>query len=326
LAKVEVFAVNTQLIRGIQNLPANFPGSSATIGNFDGVHLGHQALLAEVKKQAEERGLPSVVITFEPQPLEFFGKNPALPRLMRWREKFLALAERGIDKVMLLRFDDQLANLSAEDFVYGILQRGLKVAHLTIGDDFHFGKGRRGDFNLLKTMGAAGGFSVASIPTVLVENERVSSTRVRKALADDDHVLVKKLLGRPYTMRGRVAHGDKLGRELGFPTANIFLHRQSTPIHGIYIVRLHGLSDTALPGVASIGYRPTVGGKRELLEVHLLDFNQDIYGKAVCVEFCEKIRAEERYDTLDLLKAQIAKDASIARNYFIARGELPSHA
>jgi riboflavin kinase/FMN adenylyltransferase len=316
--------VVTQLIRGIYNLPASFPGCAATIGNFDGVHLGHQALLAAVKKQAHARGLPSVVITFEPQPLEFFGKNPTLPRLMRWREKFLALAGCGIDRVMLLRFNDQLANLSAEEFVGKILQRGLQVAHLTIGDDFHFGKGRRGDFNLLKTMGTSSGFSVESIPTVLVDNERVSSTRVRKALANDDHALVKKLLGRAYTMRGRVVHGDKLGRVLGYPTANIFLHRQATPIHGVYIVRLHGLAAQALPGVANIGNRPTVNGTRDLLEVHLLDFNQDIYGKAVCVEFCEKIRAEERYDTLDLLKAQMTKDASIARKYFIARGELPS--
>jgi riboflavin kinase/FMN adenylyltransferase len=322
LAKVEVFVVVTQLIRGLRNLPASFPGCAATIGNFDGVHLGHQTLLAEVKKQAQSRGLPAVVITFEPQPLEFFGKNPTLPRLMRWREKFLALAEYGIDIVMLLRFDDQLANLSAEDFVQDILQRGLKVAHMTIGDDFHFGKGRRGDFTLLKKMGEAGGFRVASIPTILVEHERVSSTRVRKALANDDHVLVKKLLGRPYTMRGRVVHGDKLGRQLGFPTANIFLHRKAAPVQGVYIVRLHGLTDKPLPGVANIGNRPTVNGTRELLEVHLFDFHQDIYGKAVCVEFCEKIRAEERYDTLQLLKAQIEEDAKTARNYFIARGEL----
>ncbi len=315
--------MKTQLIRGLYNLPASFPGCAATIGNFDGVHLGHQALLAEVKKQGAARGLPSVVITFEPQPLEFFGKNPTLPRLMRWREKFLALAAHGIDYVMLLRFNDEFANLSAEEFVGAILQRGLQVAHLTIGDDFRFGKGRRGDVNLLK---AIGDFSVASIPTVLVDNERVSSTRVRKALASDDHALVKKLLGRAYTMRGRVVHGDKLGRVLGYPTANIFLHRQATPVHGVYIVRLHGVSERALPGVANIGNRPTVNGTRDLLEVHLLDFNQNIYGKAVCVEFCEKIRAEERYDTIDLLKEQITKDADMARDYFIASGELSAHA
>jgi riboflavin kinase/FMN adenylyltransferase len=319
-----MLAVATQLIRGLRNLPADFPGCVATIGNFDGVHLGHQALLAEVKKHAKKLGVPSVVITFEPHPGEFFGQNPMLPRLTRWREKFKALSDCGIDKVVLLRFNREFANDSAENFMRRILVEGLRIKHIVVGEDFRFGKARQGDFHFLKNSGEKYGFTAATLSDVMVRGERVSSTRIRKALAAGDHQLATELLGHPYTMRGRIVHGDKRGRQLGFPTANIDLHRKASPIQGIYIVRLYGLGDAGLPGVANIGTRPSVDGVRSLLEVHVFNFNQDIYGKAVCVEFCKKLRDEERYENLDLLKQQIEKDAAAARRYFLESGELSS--
>jgi riboflavin kinase/FMN adenylyltransferase len=311
--------VGTELIRGLYNLPADFAGCVATIGNFDGVHLGHQALLDEVKARAKHLGVPAAVIIFEPQPGEFFAEaGKIFPRLTRWREKFQALAHCGIDKVILLRFDRKLADLSAEDFIQQILYEGLRVKQVVVGDDFRFGKGRRGDFNFLQSAGQRLGFEVADIPTFLMDNERVSSTRIRKALEQGDHALAQILLGHPYTMQGRIVHGNKLGRKLGFPTANIDVGRDVTPVDGVYIVRMHGVGDTALPGVANVGTRPTVDGTHNLLEVHLFDFNQDIYGKHVCVEFCEKIRAEVRYENLDLLVQQMEKDAVVARAYFTA--------
>jgi riboflavin kinase/FMN adenylyltransferase len=306
--------VATQLIRGLINLPAGFKGCAATIGNFDGVHRGHQALLGQVKMASRALGVPSVVITFEPQPAEFFAGG--LPRLTRWREKFAALAASGIDYVVVLRFNRKLAALDAMEFIQAILVDKLHVRHVVVGDDFRFGKARQGDFDFLKMTGRTLGFTVEKMPSFTLQNERVSSTQIRRALAAGDHGQVTLLLGRPYTMKGRIVKGDQRGRTLGFPTANIYLHRPVAPLQGVYSVRLYGIAEDGLPGVANLGSRPSVDGTRMLLEVHLFDFEQDIYGRSVCVEFCKKLRDEKRYDSIDLLKEQIAKDAAAARAYF----------
>lgn len=306
----------TKLIRSLHSLPPADQGGVVTIGNFDGVHLGHQALLAEAVKEAKKRGVTANVITFEPHPFEFFAGNQlTIPRLTRLREKYTQLARCGVDNVIILEFNQALAGATASDFI-ALLHQYLRPCHIVIGDDFRFGKGREGDFQLLEAKAKELGFSLAAMPTFLLDGERVSSTRVRKALMEDDLALANRLLGHSYTMQGRVRHGDALGQQLGFPTANIHLHRRLTPVKGIFTVYMHGLSAHPLPGVANIGTRPTVGGTRTLLEVHLLDFNQNIYGRYIEVEFCKKLREEERYPSLELLKEQIARDVEAARHYF----------
>ncbi len=310
------------VVRGLANIRSAPKGSVITMGNFDGVHRGHQALLQKTVAKARELNTTSMVIIFEPQPFEFFAKEASAPRLTRWREKFCLLAAQGVDAVLVIRFNQHFANLTAEQFVQDILQKSLQARHIIVGDDFHFGRGRAGDFCFLQTAASPLGITVENTPTIMLENKRVSSTQVRNALAEADYQWVEKLLGRPYSMKGRVVHGDKRGRQIGFPTANIYLHRMKTPVQGVYSVRMHGIADKPLPGVANVGIRPTIGGTRSLLEVHLFDFAKEIYGRHVRVEFCEKIRDEKRYPTLDLLIEQIGKDAAIARHYFEKRGEL----
>jgi riboflavin kinase/FMN adenylyltransferase len=288
------------------------------MGNFDGVHLGHQALIKKTIQKARELKTTSLAILFEPQPFEFFARQTPAPRLTRWREKCCLLAEQGIDAVLVIRFNQAVANLTADDFVEQILKKALQTRHVVVGDDFHFGKGRLGNFAFLQEKG----LSVENIPTTELDGKRVSSTQVRNALAEARHDWVKQLLGRPYSMQGRVVYGDQRGRQMGFPTANINLHQVAVPVQGVYIVRMHGIAEKGLPGVANVGIRPTIGGTRSLLEVHLFDFADDIYGRHVCVEFCEKIRDEKRFPNLDLLIEQIGKDAKIARHYFEERGEL----
>lgn len=309
--------MSTKLIRSLHNITSRAQGGVVTIGNFDGVHVGHQRLLAEVVANAKTLGVPSLVITFEPHPFEFFsGDKLTIPRITRLREKFSEIATYGVENVLILPFNHELAEISASSFVANILFALLRPKMVLVGDDFRFGYKRQGDFAMLQSFGAKLGIEVKAMPTVLVGNERVSSTRVRKALAEGDQALAAQLLGRPYSMMGRVSHGDKLGRQLGFRTANIFLHRKLTPVKGVYAVLVHGLSNEPLPGAANIGTRPTVDGTQTLLEVHLLNFNQDIYGRYVRVEFCEKLREEIRYETLDLLKEQIAKDVIATEHYF----------
>jgi riboflavin kinase/FMN adenylyltransferase len=310
----------TKLIRSLYNIAAAQQGTVLTMGNFDGVHLGHQQLIAQTVAQAEARGVSSTVVTFEPHAFEYFaGQNVTIPRLTRLREKFLSLAACGIDNVIILPFNQLLANQSASDFI-AQMAAALHPVHMVVGDDFRFGQGRSGDFALLQQLGDELGFTAESLPTVMVEGERVSSTRIRKALAAGDLGLAKQLLGRAYSMMGRVRHGDKLGRQLGFPTANIFLHRKLTPVRGIYTVLMHGIADHPWRGAANIGTRPTVDGTRTLLEVHLLDFHRDIYGRYVQVEFCEKLRDEQRYANLEILKAEIANDVAATQDYFNQRG------
>lgn len=311
----------TQLIRGKNQISPDFNGCVVTIGNFDGVHQGHQVLLANVVEKAKNLALPSVVMTFEPQPLEYLFPDKSVARLTRFREKFVFLSESGIDKVLVIRFDRDFARLTADEFVQSLLVNKLKVKHVMVGEDFHFGKGRQGNVELLKKAGQEHGFTVETQADVMMDAERVSSTRVRQALLAGNHELANRLLGRPYSMMGRVVHGDKLGRVLGYPTANIHLHRKASPVMGVYVVRVHGLGKNPLPGVANIGIRPTIGGTRSLLEVHLFNFNQSIYGQYVSVEFCHKLRDEERYDSLEALKTQIEIDVDQAREYFIKQGE-----
>lgn len=287
-----------------------------TIGNFDGLHLGHREILESLKEKSVALGVPTMVITFEPQPKEYFLQDKSTPRLMRLREKLTALQDIGVDRVLCLRFDAHLAQMSAGDFIQDILIAGLGVKAVIVGDDFTFGRNREGDFQMLKEVGAASGFQVESAPTFQIEGLRVSSTRIRELLGEGDLKMAGRLLGRPYFMSGRVAHGHKRGRMIGFPTANIFLHRQAVPILGVYCVRTYGLGAEPITGVANVGTRPTVGGTRSLLEVHLFDFDQEIYGQHVTVEFVKKLRDEEKFDSFDLLKEQILIDAENAREYF----------
>lgn len=307
-----------ELIRGLQNIRSKHCGCVATIGNFDGVHLGHQAVLGQLAEKASELGLPTTLITFEPQPMEYFAPDRVPARLTRFREKILALQRYSVDRVCCLSFNDKLAKLSAEDFIEKVLVDKLGVKYLVVGDDFRFGANRSGTFEMLVEAGRKYGFQVVSMHTFEIDAERVSSTRIRAALEKGKMSSAEKLLGRRYRMSGRVAHGEKLGRELGFPTANIHLHRHASPIQGIFVVEVFGLDVEPLQGVASIGTRPTVNETKALLEVYLLDFNQDIYGRHIQVSFLKKLRDEEKFDSLDELKQQIQLDVEQAQAYFAA--------
>jgi len=303
-----------QLVRGQHNLRASHRGCAATIGNFDGVHLGHQAVFNALREKAQQLGLPSTVILFEPQPMEFFQPGMAPPRLTRLREKLIHIRACGIDRVVLLEFNVHLAALTAGEFVQQVLVDGLDIRHLYVGDDFRFGKERKGDFALLQKIGAEQGFSVQSMDTVCHDDCRISSTRIREALAEGDFVTAERCLGRPYQICGRVGHGNQRGRSIGFPTLNVNLHRRVSPVKGVFAVRVQGLAETDLPGVANVGTRPTVDGEgRPLLEVHLFDFDARVYGFQVGVTFVQRIRDEKKFSSFDELQQQILLDASRAR-------------
>ncbi len=304
------------IIRGLVNLRPEHRGCVATIGNFDGVHLGHQAIIRRLQALGGQLALPTLLITFEPYPQEFFAGEQALPRLSRFREKMDLLSRVGLDRVLCLRFNPALARMEAGDFVRRILVQGVGVRHLVVGDDFRFGRQRRGDFAILAGLGRKHGFAVERTPTFEIDGRRVSSTWVREALTARDMVLAARLLGRPYAIAGRVAHGDKRGRQLGFPTANIHLRRKAVPVNGVFAVTMEGLAEQPLPGVANVGSRPTVDGVRSLLEVHLFDFDREIYRRHVQVNFLHSIRPERKFDSLDALKRQIARDCDAARAYF----------
>jgi riboflavin kinase/FMN adenylyltransferase len=301
-----------------RRIPQRAPGATVlTIGNFDGVHLGHRAMLERLVAHARRVGLPAAVLTFEPHPRELFAPEQAPARLSSLREKLNLLAGCGVDEVFICRFDRRLASLSADEFIQTVIVAGIAARHIIIGDDFRFGKGRSGDFALLQQAGATYGFSVEAMHTVDVDGERVSSSAVRDALAGGDLEHAARLLGRPYCIAGRVRHGDKIGRKLGFPTANIQLKRKKVPLTGVFAVTISGIGDSALPGAANLGVRPTLGDDlKPLLEVHLLDFSDEIYGAHVTVNFLHKLRDEAKYDSLDLLKAQIALDVTATQQYF----------
>lgn len=287
-----------------------------TLGNFDGVHLGHSAMLSRLRQQGQLRGLPTAVLTFEPHPREFFAPQAAPARLTVLREKLELLAEQGVDITCIARFDQAFSQLSAGDFVQRVLVDCLRTRYLMVGDDFRFGARRQGDFAFLQAAGQQHGFEVEAMGSVTVDGERVSSSGVREALAAGDMEKATRLLGRPYVMDGRVVHGDKVGRQLGFATANIRIKHNPLPLAGVFAVEVTGLGDTPRRGVANLGTRPTVGGLRTLLEVHLFDFSGDIYGAHLTVRFVHKLRSEQRFPNFDALKAQIALDAQAARDYF----------
>ncbi len=285
-----------------------------TIGNFDGVHVGHQAMLARMRDMSQKLAWTAAVLTFEPHPREFFSPNTAPARLTTLREKLECLAHYGVGRTHVVRFDCEFAAMSPDDFVTRILVENLNVRWLLIGDDFRYGAQRTGDYAHLARAADRFGFQLESMESVSVAGERVSSTGVREALAYGDFAQVELLLGRAYTIEGRVTHGEKLGRQLGFPTANIPLKRTRAPLTGIYAVKLHGVGSSPLPAVASLGVRPTVmAGAAPMLEVHVLDFNADIYGRRVRVEFLHKLRDEEKYPDLETLRRQIERDVEHAR-------------
>ncbi|MDP3421848.1 MAG: bifunctional riboflavin kinase/FAD synthetase [Thiobacillus sp.] len=294
---------------------------AVTIGNFDGLHLGHQAMLARLQDVARARGLPSCVLSFEPHPREFFAPEQAPARLSSLREKAEHLQRLGIDRLHVFRFDRAFASLSAEAFIEQVLGTTLQARYVLVGDDFRYGAKRAGDFALLKQAGERLGFDAEFLPTVEVAGERSSSTAVRQALADGELEHAARLLGRPYSISGRVVHGDKLGRDIGFPTANIQLKHNRPPLMGIFAVELYGLNGAPLPGVASLGRRPTVKGADAVpvLEVHLFDFKAEIYGRRVRVDFLHKLRDEAKYPDLDTLVAQIRRDVDNAKQFLEQR-------
>ena len=304
-----------QVFRGV---PERATSSTVlTIGNFDGVHLGHRALLDELKAKARALALPATVLTFEPHPRELFAPDQAPARLASMRDKLELLAECGVDRVHVCRFDRKLASLTAEQFIEQILVCGLSVRHLIIGDDFRFGKARGGDFVMLQKAGNDHRFVVEAMPTVDFGGLRVSSSAVRDALAAGDIERAERLLGRPFVIAGRVMDGKKIGRTIGFPTANIQVRRKRLPLSGVFAVTVSGVDARPLPGAANIGVRPTVAeGLKPVLEVHLLDFDRDIYGRHVDVNFMHKLRSEAKFESLDALKAQIARDVAEVRAYF----------
>jgi riboflavin kinase / FMN adenylyltransferase len=306
-------------VRVFRGLPAAAGTPVAlTIGNFDGVHRGHQAMLSRLAEAADDLALPAAVLTFDPHPREFFARAAAPPRLSTLRAKLERFAAYGVQHTYIARFDARLAGISAEEFIDGVLVRRLGVRWVLVGEDFRFGKGRAGDLSTLRA--AARTFSVEAMRTVAVAGERASSSAVRDALAAGDIERATALLGRPYTISGRVAHGRKLGRSLGFPTANIPL-RRTPPVSGIFAVRVHGLGGAPRAAVASLGVRPTVEvGAVPLLEVYVFDFDESIYGRRLTVEFLHKLRDEAHYPDLDALTRQIRADVVQARDYFAAGG------
>lgn len=302
-----------ELIRGLHNLRPAHRGCAATIGNFDGVHLGHQTVLRQLVQAAQTRALKTTLITFEPLPLEFFKGDQAPARLTRFREKFQLMQSFCLDHMLCLRFNTALSSMPAERFISDILIDGLGLRYLVVGDDFRFGTQRSGDTELLRQGGQRHGFEVVNMHTHELGGERVSSTRVRHALERGDMRLAQALLGRPYHICGHVAHGDKRGRQIGFATANISLGRRVSPLRGVFAVRVNGLGPAPIDGVANIGHRPTVGGEETRLEVHLFDFDADIYGRLIQVDLLHKLRDEQRFESLEALVAQIAQDAQQAR-------------
>jgi riboflavin kinase/FMN adenylyltransferase len=302
-------------------LPPGRGRHALTVGNFDGVHRGHRAMLDRVVGRARELGVASCVLTFEPHPREFFSPATAPARLCRVREKLELFAEAGIERTHIARFDAKLAGLTAERFIDEVLVRGLGARWLTVGRDFRFGARRAGDYALLESRARRHGFELEAMPDVTQQGERVSSSAVRAALAAGDLVQAARLLGRRYAMSGRVVHGERLGRSLGFPTANIVLRRKP-PLEGIFVVEAE-LEEThrRLRGAASVGRRPTVReNAAPLLEVHLLGFDGDLYGRHLRVTFLEKLREEEKYDGLEALAAAIARDVARANEYFASHG------
>jgi len=308
-----------QLIRGLHNLKDEHRHGVLTIGNFDGLHLGHQALLKLLGEMADKHQTHRCLMTFEPLPHEFFSTESATPRLMNTREKVIALTEHNAELcpeyLLLLNFNQALSAMTADQFIKDILVDALSIRAVVIGDDFRFGQDRKGNFDMLKALGDKYGFEASALSTQQVADQRVSSTQIREALLNSQFELAEKMLNRPYQICGRVAHGDKRGRSIGFPTANIHLHRPHTPLYGVYSVTMHSGKFGSVPGIANVGRRPTVNGEHVQLEVHLFDFDQDIYGQHVCVSFHQKIRDEIKFESFDDLRQQITLDCVKAKAF-----------
>ncbi len=313
--------VKQEFIPGVGAIQPEHKGCVATIGSFDGVHLGHQAILRRLREVGQSLGCPTLVIVFEPQPFEFFSKERAPARLTRLREKVDALMALGIDRVLCLKFEKSLRELSAEAFVHGILVQKLGIKHLEIGDDFRFGCDRKGDFTLLKRLGDAHGFSVCDTQTFEVGSARASSTRVRQLLEADDLDGAETLLGERFGVSGRVIYGKQLGRTIGVPTANVGLGRFRSPVQGVYAVTITRLNDTdVFEGVANVGVKPTVSGiQKPLLEVHIFNFAEELYGQCIRVVFWQKLRREQTFESVQALKTQIQNDIQQAKQFFKRR-------
>jgi riboflavin kinase / FMN adenylyltransferase len=302
-----------ELVRGLQNLSKASRGCVLTVGNYDGVHLGHQQMIRTVKRRAAELGAPATVLVFEPSSKEFIDPEGAPPRLTRWREKYVALERLGVDCLVTLRFDEHMRAMTPQSFVDELIVEGLGARHVVVGDDFRYGSNAGGTIESLRAAGLAHGFGVEQMPPFAVDGVRVSSTAVRERLERADYPGAARLLGRRYRMIGRVAHGTKLGRDLGFPTANLRLMRRKSPTWGVLAVRVHDIAPAPLDGVASLGTRPTVNGTEPLLEVHVFDFDGDLYGRLIEVEFVAKLRDEAKFESLDSMIVQMKVDAAQAR-------------
>lgn len=307
-----------RIIRGLTNARPVERGCVVTIGNFDGMHLGHEAIIVRLAARGSELGMPTAVLTFEPNPREYFDPDNAPARLMRLRDKAGALAEMGLDRLVLLRFDDRLRNWSADEFVDRVLHRGLGARHVVIGEGFRYGRARSGDVAALRRAGAELGFGVDAVAPVELDGERVSSTRVRTALGCGDLAMVRRLLGRDYRMTGRVIGGRRFGQRLGYATANIRPHRRVSPVNGVFAVRVHGVSEGPRDGVASVGTRPTLGGGEILLEAHVFDFSGDLYGRYLAVDFVAKLREEVKFPSVDAMLERMHVDAGEARRLLAA--------
>ncbi|MGV6808763.1 MAG: bifunctional riboflavin kinase/FAD synthetase [bacterium] len=301
--------------RALHHVPVDAQGCVATIGNFDGVHQGHRHVFAHLQAQAQRMGLPATVISFEPLPVEFFARHTT-QRIYPLRDKMRQLANAGIERFIVLPFNAEFAAITAEDFVQKILLAHLNVRYLAVGDDFRFGRKRQGDFTLLKQLGEPQGMSVQDTPTYEHEAQRISSTRIRQALAKGDLPHAQQLLGHAYQLSGRVRHGDKLGRTIGFPTLNMRLPDNLALRKGIYAVRIHGLTEKTYYGAASLGTRPTVNGVDMRLETHVFDFSGNVYGQYVCIELVRFIRDEEKFDNVAIMQAHIQQDCQHIQQFF----------
>ncbi|CAA9891518.1 bifunctional riboflavin kinase and FAD synthetase [Candidatus Methylobacter favarea] len=306
-----------RLIRGLSHIEPLKNGCVLTIGNFDGLHLGHRAVIKKLVERGASLALPVVIMIFEPQPLEYFLAENAPARLMCLREKAVEFSRLPVDYLLIVRFNKYFSNVDAEQFIDDVLIKKLNVKHLVVGDDFHFGKARRGNFAMLKEKGKIYGFKVEDTGSYYTDGLRISSTLIRDALLEGDLAKAERMLGRCYSICGRVAHGDKRGRTIGYPTANITLFRKNTPVDGVFAVTMTGIDGVEIKGVANVGTRPTIeGGSKVILETHLFDFDKEIYGRYVEVHFKQKIRDEKRFQSLDELKARIVKDVIEAKKFF----------
>ncbi len=303
-----------ELIRGLHNMRPRHRGCVLTIGAFDGVHLGHQAVITHLLDKSRELGVPSLVIVFEPLPREYFSPLEAPARIMSFREKFFAMRDLGVDRLLRVQFKESLRAMSAQQFLDDIFVAGLGVRYVVLGDDFRFGNDRQGDLEFIRQQGPRHGYEARPTPTFSIDGERVSSTRIREALEAADFVAAQRLLGRPYSISGKVVYGRQLGQTLGTPTANLQLDRLRAPLAGVYVVEVSGAGLTGAAGVANVGVRPTVDDSiMANLEVHLLDREVALYGQHIEVTFRHKLRAEQKFGSVDELRENIARDIGNAR-------------